>query len=108
MGWAPPQKQILSNLTPRWWSPKRLFNEICFETGAERDFIDPSDSYVEVNVQVVKGGGACIRPNDQLALTNNLFEHGLWEKVTIQSGFAQSEQAAVPLPSVAVDSTTEK
>ena len=37
-------------------------DEIRFETGADRDFIDLSDSYVEVKFQVVIGDGACSSP----------------------------------------------
>lgn len=35
-------------------------NELRFETGAERDFIDLSDSYVEIKFQVVCTAGSII------------------------------------------------
>ena len=65
-------------------------NELRFETGAERDFIDLHDSYVEVKFQVVCTAGSIVTGND-LALTN-LFAHGLFEKVTLtdKSGRAMS------------------
>ena len=55
-------------------------NELRFETGAERDFIDLSDFYVEVKFKFVCTAGSIVAGNN-LALTN-LYAHGLFEKVT--------------------------
>ncbi len=65
-------------------------NELRFESGAERDFIDLSDSYVEMRFQVVCKAGSIVA-GDNLGLTN-LFAHGLFEKVTLtdKSGRAMS------------------
>ena len=56
-------------------------NELRFQTGAERDFIDLSESYVEIQFQVICDAGSIIA-GDNLALTNN-FAHGMWSTIRL-------------------------
>jgi hypothetical protein len=56
-------------------------NTFTFQTGEEVDFINLSDSYVEVKFQVECTAGSIVNA-DNLALTN-LFAHGLFERVTL-------------------------
>ena len=56
-------------------------NEIIFESGAEKDFIDLSESYIEIEIKVVCTAGSIIA-DDNLALTN-LFAHGLFESIRL-------------------------
>ena len=56
-------------------------NEITFESGAEKDFIDLSESYIELSFNVVCTAGIIITA-DNLTLTN-LFAHGLFESIRL-------------------------
>ena len=56
-------------------------NELRFETGAERDFIDLSESFVEIQFQVICDAGSIIA-GDNLGLIN-LFAHGMWDTIRL-------------------------
>ena len=56
-------------------------NQIVFESGAEKDFIDLSESYIELSFNVSCTAGSIIA-TDNLSLTN-LFAHGLFESIRL-------------------------